>query len=326
MTDVIPTGNNGTPMGGTELIRANLQTALPELCDQVQIIMSRPEQTVLDPDKPKILWLQDLPTDPASQCLKDPQYRKQFNHLVFVSHWQQQMYNAYLGIPFSEGTVIKNAVPVIQDVVWPKPLVDGKLRFIYTSTPHRGLAVLAAAAELLAKERQDWVLDVFSSFHIYGWHDQDKNFEPLYTQLTKNPNVQYHGSVPNAEVREAVKQSHVFIYPSIYAETSCMAVQEAMMAGCLAITSNYGALPETCAEWAWMMQFSEDFNHMIFQTLALMRRALDKYPLPAVQDVLDTQALYYRSFYAFEGRVPAWKALLERAIKDGPRVEMFVVE
>lgn len=320
----VPSGNNGKPMGGTELINANLKKALPELCDQVQIIMSRPEEVKLDPDKPKILWLQDLPNDPASACLKDPEYRKQFNRIVFASHWQQWMYNAYLGIPFSEGTVIKNGVPLIKGVTLPKPIPDGKLNFIYTSTPHRGLAVLAAAAEMLAKERQDWVLDVYSSFHIYGWHDSDKQMQPLYEQLQKNPCVRYHGSVPNDEVREAVKAAHVFVYPSIYAETSCMAVQEALMAGCLGITSNFGALPETCAEWTWMMQFSEDPNHMIWQTHTLMNRALDKYSSPFVQNILETQTVYYQSFYSFEGRIAAWRGLLEQAIKDGPKREMFV--
>lgn len=311
--------------GGTELILANLKQALPELTDKVQIIMSRPESVKLE-DKPRILWLQDLPQDPASAPLQDRSYRTRFSKIVFASHWQQQMYAAYLGIPYGEGVVIKNGVPRLQPV-FPKPLTeDGKLRFIYTSTPHRGLAILSAAAEELAKHRQDWQLDVYSSVKIYGWGDEaDRQFEPLYDQLRNNPCVVYHGSVPNAEVREAVLGAHVFVYPSIYAETSCMAIQEAMMAGCLAITSNFGALIETCGEWAWMMQYTEDPNLMVSQTLHAMNRACDIYSDKGMQDILRVQSQYYQQYYSFEARLPAWKGLLEAVIAEGKPVEKLVI-
>ncbi len=259
--------------GGTELILDNLKKALPELCEQVQIICSRPEQTPLE-NKPRILWLQDLPQDPASKCLADAGYRKNFNKIVFVSHWQQQQYQMALRLPFHEGVVIKNAVPRLVPTL-PKPRVDGKLRFLYTSTPHRGLAILAAAADKLKDERQDWELHIYSSLKTYGWDEADKQFEGLYDILRKNPCVTYHGSQPNDIVRQACLDAHVFVYPSIYAETSCMAIQEAMMAGCLAITTNFGALPETCAEWAWMFPIDEQAEVLCQRTHLNMRMALE---------------------------------------------------
>ena len=314
------------PLGGTELILANLQDALPDLTSQVQIMMSRPENYTFE-DKPRILWCQDLPQDPASSVLKDQSYRTKFNNIVFASHWQQQQYNMYLGIPYSEGAVIKNGVPY-REAVFPKPDVEGedKLKFIYTSTPHRGLAILGAAAEMLAKEREDWELHVYSSLNIYGWHEQDKEFEPLYNILRKNPHIIYHGTQPNADVRQALDESHVFVYPSVYAETSCMAVQEAMMAGCLVITSNYGALPETCAEWAWMFTYDERPESMIVNTFGHMREALDTYTSKHTEYTLRAQSNYYQQFYSFESRIPAWEKLLQSAIKKGTPVEMLVIE
>lgn len=316
---VIP---NSAPKGGTELIAANIRAALPELCEQVQIIMSRPEQVPFE-DKPRILVLQDLPQDPASQCLRDPSYRTNFNKIVFVSHWQQQMYNLYLGIPYSEGIVIKNAVPRVAPQ-FPK-LRGEKLKFVYTSTPHRGLALLAAAADALAEKRQDWELHVYSSFNIYGWHDADKQFTPLYDQLRKNPCVVYHGSVPNPEIRTALLDSHVFVYPSIYQETSCMAIQEALMSGCLAITSNFGALPETCGEWAWMFRFSENPEEMIALTLTNMERALELYDTPELQQILELQSYYYQTYYSLEVRIAQWKSLLEHVIAQGVPDERVII-
>jgi UDP-glucose:(glucosyl)LPS alpha-1,2-glucosyltransferase len=298
VTEPVTAIPNSAPMGGSEIILANLRRALPKYFpvfddpsqDLIQVIVSRPQQVELAKNKPKLLWLQDLPSDPNSHCLADPSYRSLFNRIVCVSQWQAQQYNAILRIPYGELTVIKNAVPRLTPQ-FPKP--SDKIRFIYTSTPHRGLALLAPAAEALAKVRTDWELHVYSSLNIYGWHDQDKQFEPLYTTLRDNPCVTYHGSVPNAVVRAALLDAHVFVYPSIYMETSCMAIQEAMMAGCLAITSNLGALPETCAEWAWMFSVDD---------------------------------LYFQNFWSFEGRLPMWEQTFEAMLTEGAKEEMLVIE
>jgi UDP-glucose:(glucosyl)LPS alpha-1,2-glucosyltransferase len=331
--DVIAPVPNGIAMGGSELILANLKAAFPDIFpnpsdptqDKVQVIVSRPQLATLDPERPKLLWLQDLPGDPASVCLNDATYRAQFNRIVCVSHWQQQQYAAVAKISYGEMTVIKNAVPRRVPTL-PKPKFDGKLRFIYTSTPHRGLPILAACAKALADERQDWELHVYSSLHIYGWHEADAQFQPIYDQLTSNPCVTYHGSVPNAEVRDAVDAAHIFVFPSIYMETSCMAIQEALMAGCLAITTNLGALPETCGEWAWMFSIDERAEVIAERCLANMRHALDHYDDEKTQQVLELQSLYYQNFWAFESRLAVWKQTLESCIAEGPRKEMLVIE
>ena len=314
---------NTPPMGGTELILGHLKAAFPELTDKVQIIMSRPQSVPFE-DKPRILWLQDLPQDPASAPLRDSTYRSNFNAIVFASHWQQQMYNYVLGIPFAQGIVIKNAVPLI-DVDLPKPRGE-KLKFIYTSTPHRGLVFLAEAARRLAEIRQDWELHVYSSLKIYGWNEHDKQFAGLYDVLKQNPCVVYHGSVTNPEIRQAVSDAHVFVYPSAYMETSCMAAQEAMMAGCLAIVSNFGALPETCAEWAWMFQYDERPDVMVNRTLEHMIRAIDTYSDPQTQQTLELQQLYFQRYYSFESRLFAWKTLLEYVTTQKTAEATLVIE
>jgi glycosyltransferase involved in cell wall biosynthesis len=314
----------GKPMGGTELHLLNIQNAFPDLWDQVQFIASRPEQYTLDESKPRILYLQDTANDPASQCLKDKSYRSKFNRIVFCSYKQQYEYSLFLGIPPSEGVVIKNSVPMLKPE-FPKPLGDGRVRFIYTSTPHRGLEILAVAADYLAKQRQDWTLDVYSSLKLYGRDEHDKQFEKLYEFLQKNPCVTYHGSVPNAEVRQACLDAHVFVYPCIYPEMSCMAIQEAMMAGCLAITSSVGALPETCGEWAWMFPYSENRDQMVGNTYHMMNQVIDRFNEPPVQLMLQAQSAYFQNFYSFENRASQWKALLEAVIKEGPPQEKLVI-
>ena len=41
----------------------------------------------------------------------------------------------------------------------------------------------------------------------------------------------------------------MFVYPSIFEETSCASALEALASGVHVITNNFGALYETCAEW-----------------------------------------------------------------------------
>ena len=67
--------------GGTELMYQGLMDRLPDYYkENFQIIPSRVRN--LDPNKKKILWLHDLPMDPESQHLKDPESRKRFDGFV----------------------------------------------------------------------------------------------------------------------------------------------------------------------------------------------------------------------------------------------------
>lgn len=141
----------------------------------------------------------------------------------------------------------------------------------------------------------------------------------MYDVLRANPSVRYYGARPNGEVRDAVLRAHVWVYPSIVAETSCLAAQEALMAGCLGITSSLGGLPETCAAWTWMFGFDESSEVMCVHTLQHMRRALADYRRPETQDHLVAQSRYFKQFWSFESRVPEWEALMTRLASEGPR-------
>jgi UDP-glucose:(glucosyl)LPS alpha-1,2-glucosyltransferase len=87
----------------------------------------------------------------------------------------------------------------------------------------------------------------------------------------------YHGYAPNEKVKEAVMESHIFAYPSIFEETSCLSAIEAMMAGCHVVTTNYGALPETCAEFATMIEFEPNLKALAERFASALDSVLTKY-------------------------------------------------
>ena len=242
--------------GGTELMQERLHKTLPkELLDKFQIIPSRVRDLTLN--KKHILWLHDLPNDPESQHLKDSIKRKRFDKIVAVSDWQMQLYNLVLGLPYKECVVIKNGIYPI-DIQEKK--FDGTVRIIYHTTPHRGLELLVPVFEILAEKYDNIVLDVFSSFSIYGWSQRDEPYKQLFDRCKAHPKINYHGAVSNEQIREELKKSHIFAYPSIWPETSCLAAIEAMSAMNMIVCPNYAALPETTAGFANMYQWSEDNN------------------------------------------------------------------
>ncbi len=75
-------------------------------------------------------------------------------------------------------------------------------------------------------------LHIWSSHRLYGPAFDDAPHAALFARARSLPNVHHHGIVPNPELREALRDIDVLAYPSTFAETSCLAVIEALAAGC----------------------------------------------------------------------------------------------
>ena len=244
-------------MGGTELLAHRLIDNVDKsILNKFQIHQSRvTSESVNTQGLKQILWVHDLAEDPAVAHLQNDGWKK-YDLIVFVSHWQQEQYKIFLGVPYSIGAVIPNAITPIEDHEKPE---DDIIRLVYTSTPHRGLNILYPIFEALS-DHHNIELDVYSSFNLYGWGDRDIPYEPLFQKLKDHPKIRYHGSQSNDVVREALKKSDIFAYPSIWKETSCLCLIEAMSANLVCVHSSLGALPETSMGTTMMYEFTEDLN------------------------------------------------------------------
>jgi glycosyltransferase involved in cell wall biosynthesis len=293
--------------GGTELMQGWLYERLPEeLKDVFQIICSRVR--VLDEKRPKLLWLHDLAGDPEVQFLKDSNNREMFKKLIYVSNWQCQQYANRLGVPYSDGVILRNAIDPIPEHKKP----TDRIKLIYHTTPHRGLSILIPVFEKLAEIHPEIELDVYSSFKIYGWEERDNQFLELFDRCRSHPRINYYGSVSNSEIRKALTQAHIFAYPSIWEETSCISAIEAMSAGCITVCPNLGALPETCSSFAFMYQFHEDANQHANIFINALNSAINslKKNKENMQVQLNFQKQYFDVFYGWETRIEEWKSLM----------------
>jgi glycosyltransferase involved in cell wall biosynthesis len=241
--------------GGTEMMRQRLlDTVEADLLSNFAIHLSRPREMYTD--VPNILWCHDLAEDPENNILADGGW-EEFDHFVFVSQWQRDNYNLRFGIPFSKCSVIPNAVEIQYQ---PRQKQTETINFIYHTTPHRGLELLVPVFKQLANEFENIHLNVYSSFKIYGWENRDEPYKKLFDEIDAHPKMTNHGTVDNATVIEALENSHIFLYPNIWRETSCIALIEAIKCGVICIHPNHGALSETAAQTSIMYDMTEDAN------------------------------------------------------------------
>ena len=293
--------------GGTEMMRNQLYSRVdPDLLDKFQIICSRVRW--IDPKKPTILWCHDTWDDPESQHLKEEERRARFEKFVFVSNYQLSTYNLALQVPYAQSFVMQNAIEPIEL----KDKNKDQIKLIYHTTPHRGLNVATAAIMELAKNYGDKIhFDVFSSFEAYGWKDRDKEFEDLFNNIKEHPQMTYHGYQPNEKVREALQEAHIFAYPSIWPETSCIAAIEAMSAGCQVVCPNFAALPETTANFATMYQWSEDIQFHANVFANMLNAAIQNHYDENTQRKLLYQKNYTDNFYNWDLRASQWTGFLQ---------------
>lgn len=307
-----------TPKGGTEILKEQLIAQLePGSIDGVNLIGSICHPQLIQKDKTNVVWQHLSYDQPNVQYMRDRKFVDSVDYFVYVSHWQYNKFREHFQIPEYKSFIIKNATPAFE--VKPKEDVaspifpQNKVKLLYTSTPWRGLAILIKAIDILNKTRDDFELDIYSSTRIYGsqFEESEKGkFDALFDKCKGTDNVNFRGYGLNSQIRDALEDTHIYVYPSIFEETSCLAVIEAMSAGCHVVTTNYGALPETCGEFATMIEFDSSAQNLIERYAQTLNSVIDNYKNNLYKDDLEMQTKYYNKYYSWNTRIQEWKNFL----------------
>jgi glycosyltransferase involved in cell wall biosynthesis len=297
------------PKGGSEIIKDQLVSLLPEgSLDGINLITSICHPDLIQKDKINIVWQQLSYDQPNVQYMKDRKFVDSVDYFVYNSHWVFEKFRTYFKIPEYKSFVIKNSTHTFDKI----EKNNERLKLIYTSTPWRGLGVLIRAIEKLNKTRDDFTLDVYSSTKIYGDKFEElegDKFKPLFDMCKNTKNVNYIGYGTNEEIRKALETTDILTYPSIFEETSCIAAIEAMMAGCHVVTTNYGALPETCSEFATMIEFNPTLD-LVNSYADALSNVMDNYKAGVYKEDTQLQTQFYKKFYSWETRIEEWKGFL----------------
>jgi glycosyltransferase involved in cell wall biosynthesis len=297
-------------MGGSEIMKYALQEKLdPALLKNFQIFVSRVQEE-LSPKHIRLYWCQDLAGDPSAEHLHNRGWEK-FHKIVFSSHWQMRGYIERYQIPWSKCVVLHNCINPINFTMEEKNRET--IRLIYHTTPHRGLQILVPVFKKLKEKFDNIELDVYSSFNIYGWGERDKPFQELFEDCKNTPGINYHGSVSNKEIHEILKSKHIFSYPSIWEETSCIAMMEAMSAGLICVHPNYGALQETSSNWTHMYHWDEDINRHANAFYSVLANTIDNLINMSEEEYeikIMNQKNYTDIYYNWDLRIHQWNNLL----------------
>ena len=185
--------------------------------------------------------MQHFVNQEEAKNLGSKEYTDKLDYIVFNSNWNYEKFVYQFKVPDNKSLVIKNAVEKIEFHEKPKD----KINLIYHTTPWRGLKILIKVFEDLNLENVE--LNVCSSTKIYGKKFDDilgKEYENIFNKCKNLKNINYLGFVKNEEVIKLLKKTHIYSYPSIWPETSCISAIESMAAGCQIVTTNLGALYE----------------------------------------------------------------------------------
>jgi len=297
--------------GGTELFMHFLYSGIipRELLENVQIMPGR--ITELKEDKIRILTMHDLPHEPQFQPLGDMSYRKKIHRTVFISHWQQQQFMNQLRFPNDlTNLVIESGIePSVLDE---KPDPTDIINLAYFTTPHRGLNVLLPVFSKIAETDKNVKLHVHSSFAAYGRPEQDAQFEQLFQICRDHPQIEYYGFTEHEELLAKIKDYHIFAYPSVWPETACRAMLEAMSAKLLCVHPNLAALPDTSGSLNLMYQGSTNPQEHLnaFYTALTGAISIVRENSPSLQQHLDFNKHYVDWRYNPEVIVKKWIGLL----------------
>jgi len=303
------------PRGGTELQFEYLRKYVdPTLLDQVQITTSVPEKIPLHPTKMNILWQKNSYDQPnLAPWFKDKSNHSKYDWYVFNSHWNYEKFRMMFDIPTEKSLVIKNGI----DNIKPRDLKQkkDKIKLIFHPTPWRGLNVILAAMQYVKNPNVE--LDVYSSTEVYGEafkKNSDHLYQGLYDQAKQLPNVNYIGYKPNEYIKENLHNYDIFAYPNIWEETFCISAIEAMAAGLYIITTDYGALFETCAEFSSYIPYQKDYL-LLAQNFAFAIDAIsNNLTSPGIVSHLELQIKYTNNFYNWNKQANAWSQFLKGAL------------
>tara|TARA_A100001015_G_scaffold6580_1_gene8229 strand:+ start:385 stop:1314 length:930 start_codon:yes stop_codon:yes gene_type:complete len=303
------------PRGATEIQHEFLEKYVPkDLLDKFQICTSIPGKIPLDPSKINILWQKNSWDQPNLQnFFRNKDKHHEYDWYVFNSHWNFEKFRYFFRIPEDKSIVIKNGASH-----FPKRKIYKKgdpIKIIHHCTPWRGLNVLLLAMQLI--KNTNITLDVYSSNEIYGSEFAAKansSTENLFNQAKKLPNVNYIGYKSHEYILDHMSDYNIFAYPSIFEETFCASALEALSAGLHVITTNFGALPETCAEWPVYVSYSKDLQLLGHAFASAIDSCADYLHTETIQNHLDEQQKYFKKFYSWDKKGKEWENFLQGAI------------
>lgn len=298
-------------LGGSENQLRLLLKYLPDKSfKDINLVLNNASYDLLEKNKINILWVQHFVNQKEVQNLGSKDYLEKLDYIIFNSNWNFEKFVYQFKVPENKSLVIRNAVEKISYEEKPKD----KINLIYHTTPWRGLANLINIFENLNLEKVE--LNVCSSTKIYGKKLQnslENNYNDLFEKCKKTKNVNYLGFVENKKVIELLKKTHIYAFPSIWPETSCISAIESLAAGCEVVATNLGALYETCAPFGTLVGFDRNLQNLEKKYSEVLLDSIKNFWTSENQKKLKLQRETINLTYSWDVRSVEWKNFFDKA-------------
>ena len=299
--------------GGSENQFRLLLKYLPdENFKDINLILNNASYDLIEKDKINVLWMHHFVNQKEAQNLGSKDFVEKLDFIVFNSNWNFEKFVYQYKIPGSKSIVIKNA---IEKIDFQKKPTD-KINLIYHTTPWRGLVHILKVFKKLNLENVE--LNICTSTKIYGKKFDDilgKKYESIFDECKNTKNVNYLGFLENKKIIELLKKMHIFSYPSIWPETSCIAAIESMAAGCEVVTTKLGALNETCSPFGKIINFEKTPEELEIKYKKALLESINNFWSNETQEKLKLQRETINNTYSWEARSTEWKNFFNKARK-----------
>ncbi len=269
------------PLGGTETGLIHLAANLHRRGHEVKVFTSHPSPPPSPADSPQYLpfsalplsggcdllvavqdcrsvfhathaervafWTGDGPEQHTTFGIGDKRFQERVHVMLTVSEWHKKALCASSGFPEARTAIIRNGVELAS---FASPEERQRHRIIFSSAPHRGLQVALPIFTKLREKVPEAELHIFSGFELYDRETpfsgpQKEVYKSIKERCLNTENCFLHGNVVQSQLAKEYLRSAVYLYPATVPETSCITAIEAKAAGCPAVVSSLGALPET---------------------------------------------------------------------------------
>ncbi|MBI3418716.1 MAG: glycosyltransferase family 4 protein [Proteobacteria bacterium] len=177
----------------------------------------------------------------------------EFAGFLFVSEWQRHL-NAPLVPKPAKSPVISNGIaPPFHTLFLPnEKILSAKSAptAVYAGSSKRGLLQLPEIIPALRAKHPDLLFEIYNDGVVGTDENENREFRE---KLLKLEGLSYLGAVSQAELAARLKRASYFLSPNTYPETFCIALAEAMAAGCFCIATARAALPSTAHGFAALM-------------------------------------------------------------------------
>ena len=297
--------------GGSEnQLRLLLKYLPDESFKNINLILNNANHDLIEKDRINILWMHHFVNQKEAENLGSKDFVDKLDWIVFNSNWNFEKYVYQFKVPESKSVVIKNAIEKIDFQEKPKD----KINLIYHTTPWRGLVHLLKVFKNLNLKNVE--LNICSSTKIYGKKFDDnlgKTYVNIFNECKNTKNVNYFGFIDNKKIIKLLKKMHIFTHPSIWPETSCIAAIESMAAGCEVVTTNLGALYETCSPFGTFVNFDRNFDNLEKRYSKVLSSSIKNYWSDGNQNKLKLQRETINATYSWDIRSVEWKNFFNEA-------------